>query len=143
MCVACVGSINQLSNLEGYFVNHRQILEKIVRTTTAWETLRPTKSFSGRDLETFKSRMKPSLDVRIEIANLEAQLGAAVTRRNAVDTGALKEIRDIVHGVRGDREEGEDGELYEQMGYVRTSDRSTGLTRRRAMDQSNGGSEAA
>ena len=72
-----------------------------------------------------------------------AQLGAAVTRRNAVDTGALKEIRDIVHGVRGDREEGEDGELYEQMGYVRTSDRSTGLTRRRAMDQSNGGSEAA
>ena len=44
-----------------------------------------------------------------------------------------------MNGVRADPDEGEDGELYAAMGYVRTSERSTGLARRRT---SNGAAEA-
>ena len=34
----------------------------------------------------------------------------------------------VVNAVKGDPAEGEDGELYEAMGYVRKSERSTGKT---------------
>ena len=43
-------------------------------------------------------------------------------------------MRSIVHGVKGDLEEGEDGELYAAMGFVRKSLRSSGLTRRRQQE---------
>ena len=35
----------------------------------------------------------------------------------------------MVNAVKGDPDEGEDGELYEAMGYVRKSERRSGLSR--------------
>jgi hypothetical protein len=52
-------------------------------------------------------------------------------------------VRRIVNAVKGDPEEGEDGELYSAMGYVRRSDRSSGLTRRRGTDTTKKPNEAA
>jgi hypothetical protein len=112
-------------------MNPRNVLEKIVTVTAAWTNLRPGKSFSGRSLEQFKAKMQASHDVRAVIANLEAQLEAAYTRLTTVDRASMDEIRVVVHGVRADNEEGDDGELYSAMGYVRRSQRSSGLTRRR------------
>jgi hypothetical protein len=112
-------------------MKQRKVLEKIVTVTTAWTNLRPGKSFSGRALEQFKAKVQASHDVRDVIANLEAQLEAAYTRLVTVDRASMDEIRVVVHGVRADSEEGEDGELYSAMGYVRRSQRSSGLTRRR------------
>jgi hypothetical protein len=115
-------------------VKRKQVFEKIVTMTTGWSTLRPTKSFSGRTLEQFKAKVQASLDARAEVANLEAQLGAAVTRCEAADRASVEEMRIVVHGVKADTEEGEDGELISAMGYVRRSQRSSGLTRRRQDD---------
>jgi hypothetical protein len=112
-------------------MKQRKVLEKIVTVTTAWTNLRPGKSFSGRTLEQVKAKVQASHDVRDVIANLEAQLEAAYTRLVTVDRASMDEIRVVVHGVRADSEEGEDGELYSAMGYVRRSQRSSGLTRRR------------
>lgn len=35
----------------------------------------------------------------------------------------------VVNAVKGDPEEGEDGEFYEALGYVRKSERKSGLSR--------------
>lgn len=112
-------------------MKQRKVLEKIVRVTAAWSNLRPGKSFSGRSLEQFNAKVQASHDVRAVIANLEAQFEAAYARLEVVDRASMDEIRAVVHGVRGDSEEGEDGELYSAMGYVRRSQRNSGLTRRR------------
>jgi len=112
-------------------MNPRKVLERIVTVTTAWTNLRPDKSFSGRSLEQFKAKVQASHDVRAVIANLESQLEAAYTRLATVDRASMDEIRVVVLGVRADSEEGEDGELYSALGYVRRSQRSSGLTRRR------------
>ena len=40
----------------------------------------------------------------------------------------------VVNAVKSDPEEGKDSDLYEAMGYVRKSNRSSGLTRRRNGD---------
>ena len=116
-------------------MNPRKVLEKIVTVTTAWTNLRPGKSFSGRGLEQFTAKMQTSHDVRVVIANLEAQLEAAYTRLATVDRASLEEIRIVVNGVKADTEEGEDGELYSAMGYVCRSQRSSGLSRRRESER--------
>ena len=44
----------------------------------------------------------------------------------------------VVNGVVGDPTEGPDGDLYEAMGYVRASQRHTGLTRKKKAGTKNG-----
>ncbi len=103
--------------------------EKINQVIAAWQTLRPAKSFAGMTLDQFKARLQPSLDARTAIAALENQLIAAQDQRDGADYASISAIQLVVNAVKGDPAEGEDGELYEAMGYVRKSERSSGLTR--------------
>jgi hypothetical protein len=48
--------------------------------------------------------------------------------RDTADVESNKQVLLVVNAVKGDPAEGEDGELYEAMGYVRKSERSTGKT---------------
>jgi len=50
--------------------NPKRTAQKLQKVIDAWTTLRPTKSFSGMTLEQFKAKVKPSLDLRQESANL-------------------------------------------------------------------------
>jgi hypothetical protein len=109
----------------------KEILNAVRSLTTGWRSLRPTKSFSGMTLEQYEATVKPSHDARAEIADLESRLQAAAARLDVVDKASLAATRSVVMGIRGDREEGEDGELYAALGYVRKSQRSSGLTRRK------------
>lgn len=106
----------------------KKIAGKLKAITDAWATLRPGKSFGGMTLDEFKAALKPSWDERKEIAGLEIDLLAAQDRRNDADKESLRLALLVVNGVKGDREEGEDGGLYEAMGYVRKSERKTGKT---------------
>jgi hypothetical protein len=104
--------------------------ERIRQVTHAWETLRPQKSFGGMTLDQFKTKVKPSLDARGDLADLESQWTAKAIQRDAADLISSEAILLVVNSVKGDPEEGEDGELYETMGYVRRSERKSGLTRK-------------
>lgn len=102
--------------------------DKIAAVLKAWEDLRPTKSFAGMTLEQFKTKIQPSLDARASIDTLNNQLIAAADQRDTADIESLKQISFVVNAVKGDPAEGEDGELYEAMGYVRKSERASGKT---------------
>jgi hypothetical protein len=109
----------------------KESLMKIDTVMQAWSKLRPSKTFSGLTLEQGQAGVKPSYDVRAEIADAELRLQSANARRVTVDAASLDIVRRIVNAVKSDPQEGEDGELYAAMGFVRRSDRSSGLTRRR------------
>lgn len=49
----------------------------------------------------------------------------------AADDNTTAKMQLVVNGVRADPEEGEDSALYGALGYARTSERKTGLTRKR------------
>lgn len=109
--------------------NHaKDIGEKIAAVLKAWEDLRPTKSFAGMTLAQFTTKIQPSLDARDAIGKLEDQMTAAMVERDTADVESNKQLLLMVNAVKGDPAEGEDGELYAAMGYVRKSDRSTGKT---------------
>ena len=81
----------------------------LIRITTvmnAWENLRPGKSF-GMTLAEYQKTVKPSLDSRKRIAELEALLVAERATRD-----------------------GADGAVYVAMGFVRASENQWGLVRR-------------
>ena len=96
-----------------------------------WLKLRPAKSFAGLTHEQFLIALKPSYDVRAEIAELEVRLQSARARLATVDEESLKVVQRVVNAVRADPEEGDDGELYVALGEVRKRDSKTGQQRRR------------
>ena len=111
--------------------NPQDLLNRISTISKAWETLRPTKSFAGLTLTQFKTKVQPSLDARASIATLEHQMTSALDKRDDADVASLDTIKLVVNAVRGDPAETANGDLYEAMGYVRDSERSSGLSRRK------------
>ena len=101
---------------------------KLAAVLQAWKNLRPNKTFAGMTLEQFTAKIKPSLDARDDIDTLNNQMIAAVDRRDDADVASMAQVALVVNAVKGDVTEGEDGELYEAMGYVRKSARKTGKT---------------
>jgi len=102
--------------------------EKIATVVKAWEDLRPTKSFAGMTLDEFKAAVKPSLDARDTLGTLADQTTATLVERDQADVVSMAKVALVVNAVKGDVTEGEDGELYATMGYVRKSARATGKT---------------
>ena len=109
----------------------KKTLERIEVFIQAWSKLRPGKTFAGHTLEQCIALIQPSRDVRVEIADAELRLQTASARRVTVDRASMKVLQRVINAVKADPEEGDDGELYVAMGFVRSSERSTGLTRRR------------
>jgi hypothetical protein len=74
--------------------------------------------FSGFTLETFKSTVEPSLKLRQQITQVDERRETLITARDDADAVSAKALRRLVHGVIADADEGEDGELYAEMGYM-------------------------
>jgi len=103
--------------------------EKNQKILSAWKTLRPDKAFSGMTVAEFERRISPSELARQTITDLENKLSAEQNKRDEADADAQVVAQAVVNAVKGDLTEGEDGELYEAMGYVRKSERKSGLHR--------------
>ena len=110
--------------------------ERLNTIIDAWTNLAPAKSFAGMSLEELKLAVAPSIEARNRLANANDQaLAARVDRANA-DEQTMPLLDRIVAAVVADESEGPDGALYAAMGYVRKSDRRSGLTRRSTADTS-------
>ena len=96
----------------------------------AWDELAPAASFNGMTLEEYQAAVKPSLDSRQKIKDLETDLEAEQVNRSKVDVVTTKTNADVIKGVVADKNYGDDSALYERMGYVRKSVRASGLTRK-------------
>ena len=99
---------------------------------SAWRKLRPTKAFAGLTVDQFETqKMTPCRTARTTIVDLENQITGALNRRDDLDQAALEAMALIVNAVKGDPAEGENGDLYEAMGFVRKSERKSGLARKK------------
>jgi hypothetical protein len=97
--------------------------------TSGWESLAAAKTFGGMTLEQFKAKVKPSTDARKTIKDLDSQYTAAQNSRDTADVESNRVLALVVNAVKGDPDHGEDSALYEAMGYVRKSERKSGLRR--------------
>lgn len=103
---------------------------RIAKVLDAWSNLRPAKSFAGLTLDEFKAALKASLDAREAVTAAETSYTAAIVKRDNADLAARQLLTRVIAGVIADKDEGDNGELYKAMGYVRRAERNSGLTRR-------------
>ena len=85
-------------------------------------------------LDEFKTAVKPSLDARSAIDLAETNLSVAITQRDNADVASLPLTLRVVDTIIADKDEGPNGEVYKELGYVRRNDRASGLTRRSRKD---------
>lgn len=105
--------------------------DKMMQVLMAWKTLAPAKSFGGMTLAQFTAQVDKSLAPRKTLEELDDQVKQQQALRDAEDATTMGEISLIVAGVVADPTEGGDSALYESMGYVRKSDKKSGLTRKK------------
>lgn len=112
-------------------VNPKIVLERILTVKRVWGTLRPNRSYYGITREEFESRIKPSLDARAELESIDEHRSATAVRRDDADAESMDLIKRIVNAIKADPAEGEDGEVYAALGYVRKGLRMRGRPRTR------------
>ena len=112
----------------------KKIENRLTTVVEAWTNLRPTKSFFGLTLEQFKAAIQPSLDARGAVDEVRNNLTAAMVQRDDADAVSWRLAQRVVAAVVADEAEGDDGEFYRTMGFVRRSERASGLIRGRRKD---------
>ncbi len=105
--------------------------EKIERMITAWRTLAPDKSFGGMTLGEFEAFAETSRAPRRRLEELRDEIKQEEAARDRADVNFLAKAELVVAGVVADPTEGNNSALYEAMGYVRKSERQSGLTRKK------------
>lgn len=105
--------------------------EKMKKALNALKTLAPNVKFNGKGVEELEAQVNRSLAPRqrlVEIADEETEQQAL---RESEDVKSLAMIEKIVAGIIGHDDYGKDSALYEAFGYIRESDRKSGLTRKK------------
>ena len=110
--------------------NIRNTENRIATIRAAWKELGPLAVLAGRTREQFEAETDIPLQLRVEILALEKQLEGRKADRSMADETASEVMDLVVNSVRGTPVFGPDSALYRAMGYVRKSERRSGLTRR-------------
>lgn len=112
-------------------ISPTQALNAMIDLSQKWEVVCPTQSFFGLTLAQYRARIQPSLDSRAALANLERQMKIELERRHTADEASVYLVNGVVNAIKGDPTQGEDGELYGALGYVRKSKRANNRARAR------------
>ena len=108
----------------------RNTITRILTFRAAWRELAPDASFAGKTLAEFEEASAPPLNLRDEIVALETQLVGKKAAKLDAEVAANELLDLVVNSVRGTPGFGPDSALYRALGYVRKSERKSGLTRR-------------
>lgn len=111
-------------------IDKTAIKKRAVKMNDAWKEGAPKAEFMGVTQEELDGKIKAIEakeqtldDIRTQEKMLEDELSD--------DYGELDDtLIDVGNGVRGDKNYGDDSPLYGAMGYIRKSDRASGLTRK-------------
>jgi hypothetical protein len=117
--------------MKGKFMKRRTVHEKATLMISAWRARCPDKTFFRMSLEDFSVIVGPCGAAREHVASLKAQLREAKQQCEEADRIARRAIVRVVNGVKGDPDEGEDGELLGAMGYMKHTVRSELLSEAR------------
>jgi hypothetical protein len=106
----------------------KQLIARMEQMVNAWKTLAPNKQFGGMTLEQFEAFAAPVRTAVALIEDLDDQKTRALNERDNALELFFEKAQLYINGVLADPTEGQDSSLYEASGYVRKSERKSGLT---------------
>ena len=110
-------------------ISPKDNLDRLTRILSAWKNLAGTAAFAGMTAEQFETAIAPSFLTRKQLDDLDDQRTHLLNTRGDADEASLAKAAAVVAGVQADPNFGPNSSLYEAMGYVRKSERASGLTR--------------
>jgi hypothetical protein len=111
--------------------NPKKNLDLIEMTAAALREFAPDTAFGGIKLADFEPNVAACQTDRAEIVDHDNAGKGLIIKRDGDDAAALAKRELIVNGVIGDPNFGPDSALYEALGFIRKSDRKSGLTRKK------------
>ena len=111
-------------------VNNREVREQCNRMNDAWVEGAKTVEFNGISQTELAADIADAANDDAEIADLEAQLNMKRDVRDGKYVALNAKRSNVGKGVAGSPDYGDDSPLYGAMGFVRKSDRASGLTRK-------------
>lgn len=112
-------------------VNKKKINERAVKMDDAWEQGAPKAVFMGVSQADFRAERDAIAAKEAARDNLLAQLKIADDEISDAYDKLDDTMVKVRNGVAGDKDFGTDSPLYGAMGFVRDSERKTGLTRKK------------
>lgn len=109
--------------------NPKLTADKLNRLVKAWQELAPDKTFGGMTLAEFTTKVQPAFEAREAVQTAVGQLADAQNRRSDSDLAVGRLVQLVVNSIKGDPTLGDDSSLYEAAGYIRRSERKSGLSR--------------
>ena len=106
------------------------IVDRIETFVASWRELAADATFAGMTLAEFEVAVSAPLVLRAEIVALEKQLEGKKIGKSDADLAANGVLDLVVNSVRGTPQHGPDSSLYRALGYIRKSERRSGLTRK-------------
>ena len=114
-----------------------KIVDRIRETLSAWNENAPDAKFADMTLEEFETAVQPPITIRKDIVTLAKKLSSKKTKRADADKAAGDVLELVINSVRGTPGFGPDSAMYRACGYVRKSERKSGLTRKKKDKESN------
>lgn len=106
-------------------------MELLQMTVAALRQFAPSTAFGGLKLADFEPIVDTCGENRQNLTDHYNQEQSLIAKREADDETALAKRELIVNGIIGDPNFGPNSPLYEACGYVRKSERKSGLTRKK------------
>ena len=110
--------------------NRRRPGRKAEDIRLVWKEQAPEAVFAGKPLVDLEASLAELQQSNEELKIRDQARSAAVKTRDDKLKSLAALLRNVVKGVQGHPEYGEDSPLYRAMGFVPFSERSSGLTRR-------------
>ena len=109
----------------------KRIRERVNRINDAWAQGASTAVFNGISQTQFDTKVKAAASADQEIDELEAALTLKKQLRDGLYEALWDDSVKVHAGIKGHPEFGDDHPILDPMGFVRDSQRKTGLTRRK------------
>ena len=117
-------------------ISFKKIKERVLKILNAWlEGASTVIEFKNTKRVDFEARIAQAQAIEDEIADLRTRLSLKEDKRDDIYAQLDDDAVDIRKGVEGHKDFGDDSPLYGSMGFVRKSERKTGLMRKTKADK--------
>jgi hypothetical protein len=111
-------------------VNVKEIRERVAKMNDGWAEGAPTVDFNGVGQSEFTADIAEAAAADRELADIETQKTMKIVQIETLYSNLNAKSVRVANGVRGHKDFGTDSPLYGAMGFVRDSERASGLTRK-------------
>ena len=111
-------------------IDKTAVKKRAVKMNDAWKEGAPNAEFMGVTQDELDAKITSIETKEQMLDDLRAQMKMLDDELSDDYAGLDDTLVNVGNGVRGDKNYGDDSPLYGAMGYVRKSDRASGLTRK-------------